>query len=81
MQNGDLRHEAIMALIDLQGGFSALENDLTAESAGAENIINAIDFFIADLQETQKVFKGFTENAGSTPALPKAPCKPGPIYL
>jgi hypothetical protein len=57
MQSGDLRHEAIMALIDLQGGFSALENDLTAESASAENIINAIDYFIEDLQETKKCLR------------------------
>jgi hypothetical protein len=80
MQGDDLRHEAVMALIDLMGGFSLLETELlNAESI--EEIINAINIYISELQEARKDLEGFREHAGSTPAAPVVPRrKPGPFY-
>jgi hypothetical protein len=80
MPGDDLRHEAVMALIDLMGGFSLLETELlNAESI--EEIINAIDVYMPELQETRKDLEGFRESAGSTPAAPVAPRrKPEPFY-
>jgi hypothetical protein len=66
MQGDDLRHEAVMALMDLMGGFSLLETELL-NAVSIREIINAIDIYISELQEARKDLEGFRENAGSTP--------------
>jgi hypothetical protein len=69
MREDDLRHEAVMALMDLTGGFSLLETELL-NAASAEEIINAIDVYASELQEARKGLEGFWESAGSAPAAP-----------
>lgn len=71
MKADDVRHGAVVALVEMWSSVLAVEIELTATRTNPRKIIKAIDVCIEELTETRKAFKELVATrAGSTPAAP-----------
>jgi intergrase/recombinase len=61
MNKEDLRHKAIETLIDIISGFSVVEAELTAENINPVKLSEALDLYIAEINEARKTFEGLVE--------------------
>ena len=64
MNNDDIKQCAVMALIDVMGEVSILENEVSQRRISLTLIIEAIDSCIDELNEAKKAIEGVVEKAG-----------------